>query len=62
MSQRLAGAIVQVKTGNTSQELLNKVWYMTYSSHRLKEITRVDNTEDIDIVMSVYNLSVLITI
>ena len=38
--QRLATALVQVKGGNTSENLLNKIRQIIYSLYREKEITK----------------------
>ena len=45
MVQRLPKALAQVKTGTTSQKLLNKLCQIKYSLYWVKEITkRVFNT------------------
>ena len=38
--QRLPIALEQVKTGNTSENLVNKIRQIMYSSYRAKEITK----------------------
>ena len=40
MFQRLPLALAQVKAGNTSENLLNKIRQIMYSLYRAKEITR----------------------
>ena len=40
MLQRLPIALAQVKAGNTSENLLNKIRQIIYSLYRAKEITR----------------------
>ena len=40
MLQRLPIAFVQVKTGNTSENLLNEIREIIYSLYRAKEITK----------------------
>ena len=40
MFQRLPLALAQVKVGNTSENLLNKIRQIMYSLYRAKEITR----------------------
>ena len=40
MVQRLPIALVQVKTGNTSENLLNEIRQIIYSLYRAKEITK----------------------
>ena len=40
MLQRIPIAIVQVKAGNTSKNLLNEVRQIIYSLHRTKEIPK----------------------
>ena len=40
MLQRLPVALAQVKVGNTSEDLLNKIRQIIYSLCREKEITR----------------------
>ena len=40
MLQRLPIALVQVKAGNTSENLLNEIRHIIYSLHRGKEITK----------------------
>ena len=40
MLQRLTIALAQVKTGNTSENLLNKIRQIIYSLYRAKEITK----------------------
>ena len=40
MLQRLPIALVQVKAGNNSENLLNKVRQIIYSLHQAKEITK----------------------
>ena len=40
MLQRLPRALTQVKTGNTSENLLNEIRQIIYSLHRAKEITK----------------------
>ena len=40
MSQRLSRALAQVKPGNISENLLNKIWEIIYSLHRAKEIAK----------------------
>ena len=40
MSQRLPIAPAQVKAGNTSENLLNEIRQIIYSSYRAKEITK----------------------
>ena len=40
MLQRLPIALVQVKDGNTSENLLNEIKQIIYSLHRAKEITK----------------------
>ena len=42
MPQRLPIALVQVKTGNTSENLLKKIRQIIHSLHRAKEITKKD--------------------
>ena len=39
MLQRLPIALAQVKTGNTSENLLNEIRQIIYSLYRAKEIT-----------------------
>ena len=41
MLQRLAVALAQVKAGNTSKNLLNKIRQIIYSLYRAKEITKI---------------------
>ena len=44
MLQKLPIALVKVKAGNTSKNLLNEIRQIIYSLYRAKEITkRVDN-------------------
>ena len=38
MLQRLIIALLQVKSGNTFENLLNKIWKIIYSLHRAKEL------------------------
>ena len=40
MLQRLPISLAQVKAGNTSEKLLNKIRQITYSFHREKEVTK----------------------
>ena len=40
MLQRLPIALVQVKSGNTSENLLNEIRQIIYSLYRIKEITK----------------------
>ena len=40
MLQRLPIGLAQVKAGNTSENLLNKVRQLIYSLYRAKEITK----------------------
>ena len=40
MLQRLPRALTQVKTGNTSENLLNEIRQIIYSLYRAKEITK----------------------
>ena len=40
MLQRLPIALAQVKAGNNSENLLNKVRQIIYSLHQAKEITK----------------------
>ena len=40
MLQRLSIALAQVKAGNTSKNLLNKIRQIIYSLYRAKEITK----------------------
>ena len=40
MLQRLPIALAQVKTGNTSENLLNEIRQIIYSSYRVKELTK----------------------
>ena len=40
MLQRLPVALVQVKAGNNSQNLLNKIRQIDYSLYQSKEITK----------------------
>ena len=40
MLQRLRIALPQVKSGNTSENLLNEIRQRTYSFYRAKEITK----------------------
>ena len=40
MLQRLPIAVAQVKAGNTSQNLVNKIRQIIYSLYRTKEITK----------------------
>ena len=40
MLQRLPIALVQVKTGNTSENLLNEMHPIIYSLYQAKEITK----------------------
>ena len=40
MLQRLTIALAQVKTGNTSENLLNKIRQIIYFLYRAKEITK----------------------
>ena len=40
MIQRLPVAFAQVKASNTSENLLNEIWQMIYSSCWAKEITK----------------------
>ena len=40
MLQRLAIALAQVKAGNTSKKLLNKIRQIKYSLYRAKEVTK----------------------
>ena len=44
MLQRLPIALAQVKVGNTSEDLLNKIRQIIYSLCREKEITRIHTT------------------
>ena len=39
MLQRLPTALVEVKTGNTSEELLNEIRQIIYSLYQVKETT-----------------------
>ena len=39
MLQRLLIALAQVKAGNNSENLLNQIWQIIYSSYQSKEIT-----------------------
>ena len=41
MLQRLPIALAQVKAGNTSENLLNKIKQIIYSLFRVKEITKI---------------------
>ena len=40
MFQRLPISLAQVKAGNTSEKLLNKIRQITYCFHREKEVTK----------------------
>ena len=40
MLQRLPIALAQVKAGNTSENLLNKIRQIIYSLYRAKEVTK----------------------
>ena len=40
MLQRLPISLAQVKAGNTSEKLLNKIRQITYCFHREKEVTK----------------------
>ena len=40
MLQRLPIALVQVKAGSKSENLLHEIWQIIYSLHRAKEITK----------------------
>ena len=40
MLQRLPITLAQVKTGNTSENLLNEIRQIIYSLHREKEVTK----------------------
>ena len=40
MLQRLPIALPQVQTGNTSENLLNKIRHIIYSLYRAKQITK----------------------
>ena len=40
MLQRLQTALVQVKAGNTSENILNEICQIKYSLHQAKEITK----------------------
>ena len=40
MVQRLPIALAQLKSGNTSQNLLNEICQIIYSLHQAKEITK----------------------
>ena len=40
MLERLPTALVQVKAGNTSENLLNEIRQIIYSLYRAKEITK----------------------
>ena len=40
MLQRLPIALVQVKAGSKSENLLHETWQIIYSLHRAKEITK----------------------
>ena len=40
MLQRLLIVFVQVKSRNTSENLLNDIWQIVYSLYRLKEVTQ----------------------
>ena len=40
MLQRLSKAPVQIKAGNTSENLLNEIRQIIYSLHRDKEVTK----------------------
>ena len=40
MLQGLPVALAQVKTGNTSENLINKIRQIVYSLHREKEVTK----------------------
>ena len=40
MLQRLPRALTQVKTGNTSENLLNEIRQIIYSLYRGKEVTK----------------------
>ena len=40
MLQRLTIALAQVKTGNTSENLLNEIRQIIYSLHRAKQIMK----------------------
>ena len=40
MLQRLATALVQVKTGKTSENLINQIRQMIHSLYRAKDITK----------------------
>ena len=44
MPQRLPIALVEVKVGNTSENLLNEIWQIIYSLYREKEITNIMNS------------------
>ena len=39
MFQRLPISIAQIKAGNNSQSLLNKIWQIVYSLYQSKEVT-----------------------
>ena len=40
MLQKLPIALAQVKGGNTSENLLNEIYQVTYSMYQAKEITK----------------------
>ena len=40
MLQRLPVALAQVKPGNTSENLLNKICQLIHSSYQVKELTK----------------------
>ena len=40
MLQRLTIALAQVKAGNNSERLLNKIWQIVYSLYQSKQITK----------------------
>ena len=40
MLQRLTIALLQVKAGNTFENLFNEIWQIIYSLYRAKEITK----------------------
>ena len=42
MVQRLPIVLAQVKTGNTSENLLNKIRKIIYILYRVKEITKIE--------------------
>ena len=44
MLHRLAIALAQVKTGNTSEDLLNEIPQIIYSLYRANEITEMYTT------------------